>query len=80
MISHGDPAEQDPTPRCLSGHDPAAEVARRLSVSPGQELEWIEDGMGGFRVIPHTPETAEALEAHARVMTEYDSVFRALAK
>jgi hypothetical protein len=57
-----------------------AEVARRLSVSPGQELEWIEDGMGGFRVIPHTPETAEALEAHARIMTEYDNVFRALAK
>ena len=57
-----------------------AEVARRLSVSPGQELEWIEDGMGGFRVIPHTPETAEALEAHARIMQEYDSVFRALAK
>ena len=57
-----------------------AEVARRLSVSPGQELEWIEDGMGGFRVIPHTPETAEALEAHARIMTKYDNVFRALAK
>jgi antitoxin component of MazEF toxin-antitoxin module len=57
-----------------------AEVARRLSVSPGQELEWIEDGMGGFRVIPHTPETAEALAAHARIMAEYDSVFRALAK
>jgi hypothetical protein len=57
-----------------------AEVARRLSVTPGQELEWIEDGMGGFRVIPHTPETAEALEAHARIMQEYDGVFRALAK
>ena len=57
-----------------------AEVARRLSVSPGQELEWIEDGMGGFRVIPHTPETAEALEAHAWIMAEYDNVFRALAK
>lgn len=57
-----------------------AEVARRLSVAPGQELEWIEDGMGGFRVVPHTPETAEALEAYARVMAEYDSVFRALAQ
>jgi len=57
-----------------------AEVARRLGISPGQELEWIEDGMGGFRVMPHTPETAEALEAHARIMAEYDSVFRALAK
>jgi antitoxin component of MazEF toxin-antitoxin module len=57
-----------------------AEVVRRLSIEPGQELEWIEDGMGGFRVVPHTSETAEALEAHARIMAEYDSVFRALAK
>jgi bifunctional DNA-binding transcriptional regulator/antitoxin component of YhaV-PrlF toxin-antitoxin module len=56
------------------------EVARRLGISPGQELEWIEDGMGGFRVVPHTPETAEALEAHTRIMAEYDAVFRALAK
>jgi antitoxin component of MazEF toxin-antitoxin module len=57
-----------------------AEVARRLGVSAGQELEWIEDGMGGFRVVPHTPETREALDAHARIMAEYDSVFRTLAK
>ncbi len=57
-----------------------AEVARRLAIRPGQELEWIEDGRGGFRVVPHTAETVEALEAHAQVMTEYDSVFRALAK
>ncbi len=57
-----------------------AEVARRLGIEAGQELEWIEDGLGGFRVIPHTRETAEALEAHAKVMTEYVSVFRALAK
>ena len=57
-----------------------AEVARRLSVTPGQELEWIEDGMGGFRVVPHTPETAEALVVHERIMAEYDAVFRALAK
>jgi len=51
-----------------------------LAIQPGQELVWIEDGMGGFRVVPHTAETAEALEAHARIMEEYDSVFRALAK
>ena len=57
-----------------------AEVARRLSVTPGQELEWIEDGMGGFRVVPHTSETAEALAVHERIMAEYDAVFRALAK
>lgn len=57
-----------------------AEVVRRLAIQPGQELEWIEDGMGGFRVVLHTAETAEALEAHAQIMAEYDSVFRALAK
>ncbi len=57
-----------------------AEVARRLAVMPGQELEWIEDGMGGFRVVPHTPETAEALAVHEKIMAEYDAVFRALAK
>jgi antitoxin component of MazEF toxin-antitoxin module len=57
-----------------------AEVARRLGLAPGQELEWIEDGMGGFRVVPHAEETAAALELHARIMAEYDSVFRALAK
>lgn len=57
-----------------------AEVVRRLAIPPGQELEWIEDGMGGFRVIPHTPGTAAALEAHEQIMAEYDSAFRALAK
>jgi antitoxin component of MazEF toxin-antitoxin module len=57
-----------------------AEVARRLAIEAGQELEWVEDGMGGFRVVPHTSETAAALEAHAKIMAEYDSVFRALAK
>lgn len=57
-----------------------AEVARRLSLTAGQELEWIEDGMGGFRVVPHTAETTEAIAAHDRIMVEYDGVFRALAK
>lgn len=57
-----------------------AEVARRLSVTPGQELEWIEDGMGGFRVVPHTPETAEALRLHEKIMHKYDAAFRDLAK
>jgi hypothetical protein len=53
---------------------------RRLAIPAGQELEWIEDGMGGFRVVPRTPETAAALEAHEQIMAEYDAVFRALAK
>jgi putative addiction module antidote len=57
-----------------------AEVVRRLAIPAGQELEWIEDGMGGFRVVLHTPELAAALEAHEQIMAEYDSVFRALAR
>lgn len=57
-----------------------AEVVRRLGLPAGQELEWIEDGMGGFRVVPHSPETAAALEAHEQIMAEYDAAFRALAK
>lgn len=54
------------------------EVTRRLAVTPGQELEWIEDGLGGFRVVPHSPETPEALAAHEKIMVEYDAVFRDL--
>ena len=57
-----------------------AEVVRRLGIPAGQELEWIEDGLGGFRVVPHTPELAEALDAHESIMAEYDGVFRELAK
>lgn len=57
-----------------------AEVVRRLGIPPGQELNWIEDGLGGFRVVPHTPDLAEAMNAHESIMTEYDSVFRELAK
>ena len=57
-----------------------AEVVRRVGVEAGQELEWIEDGMGGFRVVRHTPELAQAMEAHEAIMAEYDSVFRELAK
>lgn len=57
-----------------------AEVVRRLGLGPSQELDWIEDGNGGFRVVPHSAELAEALEAHGAVMAEYDAVFRRLAK
>lgn len=57
-----------------------AEVVRRLGIPAGQELEWIEDGLGGFRVVPHTPELSEALDAHEEIMAEYDSVFRKLAE
>ena len=57
-----------------------AEVVRRLGIAAGQELHCIEDWLGGFRVVPHTPELTEALEAHEAIMAEYDAVFRELAK
>lgn len=57
-----------------------AEVVRRLGLTPGQELQWIEDGLGGYRVVPYTPEIAEAVAAHEEAMAEYDSTFRQLAK
>lgn len=57
-----------------------AEVVRRLGIAAGRELNWIEDGMGGFRVVPHTPEQAEAMDAHEAIMEEYDAVFRELAR
>ncbi|MGD2071131.1 MAG: hypothetical protein PVI57_20855 [Gemmatimonadota bacterium] len=57
-----------------------AEVVRRLGIPAGQELEWIEDGLGGFRVVPKSDELSEALDAHEKIMEEYDSVFRELAR
>ena len=57
-----------------------AEVTRRLGIEPGQALDWIEDGMGGFRVVRHSEPLAEALAIHDELMAEYDSAFRALAK
>jgi hypothetical protein len=57
-----------------------AEVVRRLGIPAGQRLDWIEDGLGGFRVIPHSEELGEASEAHEAIMAEYDGVFRELAK
>jgi bifunctional DNA-binding transcriptional regulator/antitoxin component of YhaV-PrlF toxin-antitoxin module len=56
-----------------------AEVVRRLGIPAGQRLEWIEDGLGGFRVVPHTPALEEAVKAHEAIMAEYDNVFRDLA-
>jgi antitoxin component of MazEF toxin-antitoxin module len=57
-----------------------AEVVRRLGIPPGQRLDWIEDGLGGFRVVPHSEELAEAVDAHEEIMAEYDAVFRKLAE
>ncbi len=57
-----------------------AEVVRRLGIPPGQRLDWIEDGLGGFRVVPHSEDLTEATRAHEEIMAEYDGVFRELAK
>jgi bifunctional DNA-binding transcriptional regulator/antitoxin component of YhaV-PrlF toxin-antitoxin module len=57
-----------------------AEVVRRLGIPAGQRLDWIEDGLGGFRVVLHSDELAEAIDAHEEIMAEYDGVFRELAK
>lgn len=57
-----------------------AEVARRLGLEPGQQLHWIEDGAGGFRVVPASDDVAVALRAHESIMRKYDGVFRKLAE
>ena len=56
------------------------EVSRRMGVSAGDELFWVEDGMGGYRVTASSPERAAMLRAHAEIMDEYRDVFAALAK
>jgi antitoxin component of MazEF toxin-antitoxin module len=57
-----------------------AEVARRLGLSSGTELFWIEDGQGGYRVYPGGEKTRKILEAHEEAIADYRDVFRALAK
>lgn len=57
-----------------------AEVARRLGLEAGQQLNWIEDGAGGFRVVPAAAELTDALDAHEEIMRRYDTVFRKLAE
>lgn len=57
-----------------------AEIIRRLGIQPGDELAWTEDGLGGFRVAPLSEQTQRVIDAHERIMNEYDGVFRALAE
>jgi hypothetical protein len=57
-----------------------AEVVRRLGIPAGHELRWLDDGLGGFRVVAESAELSEALEAHDAIMAEYDGVFRKLAE
>jgi bifunctional DNA-binding transcriptional regulator/antitoxin component of YhaV-PrlF toxin-antitoxin module len=56
------------------------EATRKMGLQPGAELYWVEDGMGGYHVLPYDPEVAEALRAHEEIMEEYREVFAALAK
>ncbi|HLL49385.1 MAG TPA: AbrB/MazE/SpoVT family DNA-binding domain-containing protein [Thermomicrobiales bacterium] len=57
-----------------------AEVARRLGVSAGTDLFWVEDGQGGYRVYPGGDKTRRLLEAHEEAISEYRDVFRELAR
>lgn len=56
------------------------EIVRRLGVEDGDDLAWVEDGFGGFRVSAFSANTAVAVEQHEAIMSKFDSVFRVLAK
>ena len=56
------------------------EVTRRLGLTPGTELFWVEDGQGGYRVYPGGEKTRRVLEAHEAAIADYRDVFRELAK
>ena len=55
-----------------------AEVARRLGIGPGQELDWIGDGR--FPRGAAYSRNRRGAGGPATNMAEYDSVFRALAR
>lgn len=57
-----------------------AEVARRLGVTAGTDLFWVEDGQGGYRLVPGSEASRRFLEAHEEAITDYRDVFRELAK
>jgi hypothetical protein len=56
------------------------EASRRMGVRSGDELFWVEDGMGGYHVTASNPDRGAMLRAHAEIMDEYRDVFAALAK
>ena len=56
------------------------EVTRKMGLRPGEELFWVEDGTGGYHVIPTRPDMRSILEAHEDVLAEYRDVFKALAE
>ncbi|MBV9772616.1 MAG: hypothetical protein JO040_01615 [Gemmatimonadetes bacterium] len=55
-----------------------AEAARRMGLTPGTELFWVEDGQRGYRVHLGEGKTRAILEAHEEAITEYRDVFREL--
>lgn len=57
-----------------------AEVTRRLGLTAGADLFWVEDGQGGYRVYPGGEKTRRILEAHEEAIDEYRDVFRELAR
>jgi hypothetical protein len=57
-----------------------SEIVRRLCIDDGDNIAWVEDGFGGFRVSRYSADTAAAVEQHEAIMEKFDSVFRALAK
>lgn len=56
------------------------EVARRLGINPGDALHWVEETPGRFSVTTIDPATAEALEVHEKIVSQYREVFKALAE
>jgi hypothetical protein len=56
-----------------------SEVSRRLGLTSGTELFWVEDGQGGYRVYPGGSKTRRILEAHEDAISDYRDVFRELA-
>ena len=56
------------------------EAARRMGVSPGDEIYWVADNEGGYHVSRSNPTRASMLRARAGIMDEYRDVFALLAK
>ena len=56
------------------------EVARKMGLQAGEELFWVEDGSGGYHIVPMRPDIREILEAHKDVLSEYRQVFKSLAE
>ena len=56
------------------------EVARKMGLRAGEDLFWVEDGSGGYHIVPMRPDIREILDAHENLLSEYREVFKALAE